>query len=69
MFGHGMFYVSCSRVTKPHALKIYKPKEPPPKKSNDTTKIKNNKKKKEDPSTLTDEMFTRNVVYQEILTK
>ena len=73
MFGHGMLYVSTSRVTQPHALKIYKPKKqanvPPPKKSNDVTKIKNNKKKMEETPTLTDEIFTRNVVYQEIYSK
>ena len=68
MFAHGMFYVAASRVTQPHGLKIYKPKTinelPPPKKSNDPKKIK-----KEDTSTAADEIFTRNVVYEEILTK
>ena len=74
MFTHGMFYVAASRVTQPHGLKIYKPAKtvnalPLPKESNDPKKIKNSKKKKEDTSTVADEIFTRNVVYQEILTK
>ena len=72
MFTHGMFYVAASRVTQPHGLKIYKPTVnalPLPNKSNDPKKIKNSKKKKEDTSTVTDEIFTRNVVYEEILTK
>ena len=73
MFTHGMFYVAASRVTQPHGLKIYKPKTvnalPPTKKSNDPKKNKNSKKKKEDTSTVADEIFTRNVVYEEILTK
>ena len=64
MFTHGMFYVAASRVTQPHGLKIYKPKT-----INDPKKIKNSKKKKEDTSTVADEIFTRNVVYEEILTK
>ena len=68
MFTHGMFYVAASRVTQPHGLKIYKPL-PPPKESNDPKKIKNSKKEKEDTSTAADEIFTRNVVYEEILTK
>ena len=68
MFAHGMFYVAASRVTQPHGLKIYKPL-PPSKKSDDPKKIKNSKKKKEDTSNVTDEIFTRNVVYEEILTK
>ena len=33
------------------------------------TKIQNNRKKKEETTSLTEEMFTRNVMYQEILTK
>ena len=73
MFAHGMFYVGTSRVTQPHGLKIYKPKTvstlPPPKKSDDPKKIKNSNKKKQEASTSTEDIFTRNVVYQEILTK
>ena len=71
MFAHGMLYVAASRVTQPHGLKIYKPVNALPlkNKSNDPKKIKNSKKKKEDTSTVADEIFTRNVVYEEILTK
>ena len=68
-----MFYAGTSRVTQPYGLKIYKPKKvstlSPSKKSNDPKKIKNRNKKKQEASTLIEDIFTRNVVYQEILTK